>query len=78
MQKLSHSPRAPQSIATEGDGWWFLDTLDHQPEDVEFVFGIEEPWKDFHQDRASTVLGKSTMAAEGTMNGYGESAETLR
>jgi len=40
--------------------------------------GIEEPWKGFHQDRASIVLGESTMATEGRMNGYGESAEMLR
>lgn len=39
MQKLSHGARAPRSIATEGDRWCFLDSLDHQPEDVEFVSG---------------------------------------
>lgn len=39
MHKLSHGPRAPQSIATKGDRWWFLDSLDHQPKDVEFVSG---------------------------------------
>ena len=31
--------RAPQSIDTEGDRWRFLDSLDHLPEDVEFVSG---------------------------------------
>ena len=31
--------RAPQSIDTEGDRWWFLGSLDHLPEDVEFVSG---------------------------------------
>ena len=31
--------RAPWSIDTEGDRWRFLDSLDHLPEDVEFVSG---------------------------------------
>ena len=31
--------RAPGSIDTEGDRWRFLDSLDHLPEDVEFVSG---------------------------------------
>lgn len=39
--------------------------------------GIKGPWKDFHQDRDSTRLRKSTLAAGWRMNENGESTHRV-
>ena len=39
--------------------------------------GIKGPWKDFHQDKDSTRLRKSTLAAGWRMNENGESGTSL-
>ena len=63
--------RAPQSIDTEGDRWWFLGSLDHLPEDVEFVSGDWGALEGLSPGQSQHSTGEENHGSRG------ESAETL-